>query len=64
MDYADYIAAQLDSNISYADYIAAQLDSNISYADYIAENIGYKDLAKEQRELREKKLKRILNEEI
>ena len=50
--------------MDYADYIAAQLDSNISYADYIAENIGYKDLAKEQRELREKKLKRILNEEI
>ena len=51
--YNDYIAENIDQNISYteyisenigqisyADYIAENINQNISYADYIAENIG------------------------
>jgi hypothetical protein len=62
VNYAEYIAENLDKNIAYAEYIAENVDNNIIYSEYIAEHIDHRDLAKEQRELREKKLKRILDE--
>jgi hypothetical protein len=62
VNYAEYIAEQLEKNITYAEYIAEQIDNSLNYAEYIAEHIDHRDLAKEQRELREKKLKRILDE--
>jgi hypothetical protein len=51
-----------DKNITYAEYIAEHIDNSLNYAEYIAEHIDHRNLAKEQRELREKKLKRILDE--
>jgi hypothetical protein len=62
VNYAEYIAEQLDKNITYAEYIAEHIDNSLNYAEYIAEHIDHRNLAKEQRELREKKLKRILDE--
>ena len=64
IDYAEYIAEHISSDrcIDYVNYIVEHLDASFSYAEYISEHIGYRDLAKEQKELREKKLKRILDE--
>ena len=59
MNYTDYLSENLERNINYSEYIAENLDKSITYTEYIAE---HRDLAKEKRELREKKLKRILNE--
>jgi dTDP-4-dehydrorhamnose reductase len=61
MNYAEYIAENLDKNIDYAEYIAENLGKNIDYAEYIAENLGYDGKSKKQilRETRVAKLKKL-----
>lgn len=61
MNYADYIAENLDNCISYTDYIVENLDKCIGYADYIAENLYFTENKPNIREIRKKKLEQIMN---
>ena len=59
-EYADYIVEQLDKNVSYSEYVSEKVHTNIAYSEYIAEKIDPNWKAKKKRELRKKKLERIL----
>ena len=41
IEYTNYIAEHLKSQIDYSEYIAKNLQNNIEYTEYIAEKLSY-----------------------
>ena len=49
IDYKEYIAEQIDRNISYGKYVAEQIDRNISYSEYLSGVYDTKNIKRKEK---------------
>jgi len=48
INYAEYLAENIDKTLQYAEYLAENIDKSIDYSDYIAKNLNYSQKSSEK----------------
>jgi len=64
IDYAEYIAENLEKSVQYSEYIAENLDKNLEYSEYLAENLDGYESEENRRKREQRELKEIRNKKI